>query len=122
MFGRGKKYRIPPHLLPEVQTLQEFKDPVKQAHVRLRDGREFVVRIWYPDRVWAIQGYTYLPFSGSDIESVYQTKEDEHGESGDDEFMFLDDWVVFQLFCLPRWQLKLREIMNWILGARRRGA
>ena len=111
MFGRGQKYRIPQHLTPAALGLSEYKDPVTQAHVRLKDGREFVVGIWYPDRIWAIHGYTHLPFSGSDIEAVYQTEDDKHG-SLDAKFMMLDEWAIGQVFSPRRWRLQFRKIMN----------
>ena len=112
MLGRGEKYRIPRELVPAVQAMQEFKDPVRQAHVHLKDGREFVVRIWYPDRIWAIKGYTYLPFSGMDIEKIYQTEQDLRGQPRDKEWMLLDDWALSQLFSPTRWRLKFRELTH----------
>lgn len=118
MFGRGKKYRMPPHLLPAMREFREFKEPITQVHVRLTDGRQFVVRIWYPDRICAIRGYTYLPFSGCDIEHVYQTEEDKAGGPREAEFMYLDEGALSPFFSLPRWRLKLREIMNWMRGKR----
>lgn len=113
MFGRGKKYRVPSHLLPTVRTFQEFKDPATQAHVRLKNGKEHVIWIWYLDRIWAIRGYTYLPFSGCDIEDIYQTEEDRQGEPRDAAMMLLDEGAFFQLLSVRRWRLKYREVTAW---------
>lgn len=118
MFGRSKKYRIPPHLLPVVHGLKEFKDPATQAHIKLKDGREFTIWIWYPDRIWAIRGFTYLPFAGKDIEEIYQTEDDLRVTPRDPQMMFLDDWAGFQILSLTRWRLKLRELSEWIRGKR----
>jgi hypothetical protein len=119
MFGFGKKYRLPSHLVSAVREMRGFKDPLVESHVRLKDGKEFVVVTADDQRIVGIRGYTYLPFLTSEIEVMYQTEEDEHGTC----WCHDPDFVCFEMGLAPYssdfykfWWMKLGETVRRIRG------
>jgi hypothetical protein len=72
------KYLLPPHLFAVARKFSEFRNGGAQATARLRNGQIFSgLLISNSSAIIALRGYSELPFSIEEIESLYQLPEDE---------------------------------------------
>jgi hypothetical protein len=117
MFGLGAKHIVPAHIASSLSRMWDYKNCVTQARVRLMDGREFGVRIMDWRRIVAIQGYTYLPFSASEIVSAYQAEGDRRFQGGH-EWVYLVGFFDFWAFHRYRVRMEnaVSRIVAWFKG------
>jgi hypothetical protein len=86
------KYQLNTEQISRVVLMEEFANGATQVSVRLRDGRIFP-RVLISSSKWivAVRGFDRLPFNLSEIDEIFQTKDDKDPAKRDG-WIYWDDW------------------------------
>lgn len=71
------RYLIPWDIVERDGPFEEFKQDGAVVSVELADGRTYGgVLLVYPNEIWAMDGYSELPFDPQSIKRIFQTEHD----------------------------------------------